>query len=73
MSRIAKQPIELPTGVELSVSGREVSARGPKGALSMTLHEAVELKQEDNVITLAPKDGRQSSLAVHFHAPRPGA
>ena len=64
MSRIAKQPIELPTGVELSVSGREVSARGPKGALSMTLHEAVELKQEDNVITLAPKDGRQSSLAV---------
>jgi large subunit ribosomal protein L6 len=64
MSRIAKKPIELPPGVELSVNGREVSAKGPKGVLSMTLHDAVELKQEDKVVTLAPKDSRQSSLAV---------
>ncbi len=64
MSRIAKKPIELPSGVEFSVNGREVSAKGPKGNLSVTLHEAVELKQEDNVITLSPKDARQSSLAV---------
>ncbi|NCF36581.1 MAG: 50S ribosomal protein L6 [Gammaproteobacteria bacterium] len=64
MSRIAKQPIELPNGVEFSVNGREVSAKGPKGNLSVTLHDAVELKQEDNVITLSPRDGRQSSLAV---------
>ncbi len=64
MSRIAKQPIELPSGVEFSVSGREVSAKGPKGSLSMTLHDAVELKQEDNLVTLSPKDKRQSSLAV---------
>ena len=64
MSRIAKKPIELPNGVEFNVSGREVSAKGPKGQLAVTLHDAVELKQEDNVITLAPKDERQSSLAV---------
>lgn len=64
MSRIAKQPIDLPNGVEFSVNGREVSARGPKGNLSVTLHAAVELKQEDNVVTLSPRDDRQSSLAV---------
>ena len=64
MSRIAKKPIELPNGVEFSVNGREVSAKGPKGNLSVTLHDAVELKQEDNVVTLQPKDNRQSSLAV---------
>ena len=64
MSRIAKKPIELPSGVEFSVNGREVSAKGPKGKLSVTLHAAVELKQEDNVLILSPKDGRQSSLAV---------
>ena len=64
MSRIAKKPIELPNGVELSVNEREVSAKGPKGNLSVTLHDAVELKQEDNVLTLSPRDQRQSSLAV---------
>ena len=45
MSRIAKKPIELPNGVEFSINGREVSAKGPKGNLSVTLHDAVELKQ----------------------------
>ena len=37
MSRIAKKPIELPSGVEFSVSGREVSAKGPKGNLELRL------------------------------------
>ena len=64
MSRIAKKPIELPNGVEFSVNGREVSAKGPRGNLSVMLHDAVELKQEDKVITLSPRDDRQSSLAV---------
>ena len=64
MSRIAKKPIELPKGVEFSINGREVSAKGPKGSLSVTLHDAVELIQEDNVLTFSPRDSRQSSLAV---------
>jgi large subunit ribosomal protein L6 len=64
MSRIAKKPIEVPTGVEFSQNGREVSAKGPKGFLTVTLHDAVELTREDNVLTLAPRDSRQSSLAV---------
>ena len=64
MSRIAKKPIELPNGVEFKFDGREVSAKGPKGNLSVTLHDAVELKQEDNVVTLSPKNNSQSALAV---------
>ncbi len=64
MSRIAKKPIELPNGVEFKFDGREVSAKGPKGNLSITLHDAVELKQEDNVVTLSPKNNSQSALAV---------
>jgi large subunit ribosomal protein L6 len=64
MSRIAKKPIELPSGVEFSVSGSQVSVKGPKGFLTVTLHDAVKLTQEDNVITLSPKDERQSSIAV---------
>ena len=64
MSRIAKKPIELPKGVELSIKGREVSAKGPKGFLTVTLHDAVELTQEDNILSFSPRDSRQSSLAV---------
>jgi large subunit ribosomal protein L6 len=64
MSRIAKKPIELPAGVEFSVNGREVYAKGPKGALSLTLHDAVELTQDGQVLNLAPRDALQSSLAV---------
>ena len=64
MSRIAKKPIELPNGVEFSVSGRQVSAKGPKGALAVTLHDAVDLKQDGNTVSLSPRDSRQSSLAI---------
>jgi large subunit ribosomal protein L6 len=64
MSRIAKKPIEMPDGVEFSMNGRVVSAKGPKGVLSLTLHDAVELTQQDKVLTLAPRDARKSSLAV---------
>ncbi len=64
MSRIAKKPIEIPNGVEFKVDGREVSAKGPKGQLSVTLHDSVELKQDDKLVTLAPKDGSQAAMAV---------
>ncbi len=64
MSRIAKQPVEVPGGVELSISGREISAKGPKGKLSVTLPDVVELEQVDNVLTFSPKDDRKSSMAV---------
>lgn len=64
MSRIAKKPIEIPAGVDFSINGREVSAKGPKGKLSITLHQTVELKYEDNIVTLSPRDSHQSSLAI---------
>lgn len=64
MSRIAKQPIEIPGGVELSINGRELSAKGPKGSLSMTLHDSVNVKNEDNVLTFTPNDNKKSSMAV---------
>ncbi len=64
MSRIAKKPIDIPNGVDFSVNGREISAKGPKGFLSITLHDAVELNFKDNVVTLSPRDQRQSTMAV---------
>lgn len=64
MSRIAKKPVEIPGGVELTINGRELTAKGSKGTLSVTLHDDVEVSQEDNVLSFSPRDDRKSSMAV---------
>ena len=64
MSRIAKKPVEIPGGVELTISGRELTAKGSKGTLSMILHDDVEVSQEANVLSFAPRDDRKLSMAV---------
>lgn len=56
MSRIGKRPVEIPSGVQVSVDGSRVSAKGPKGELAMALVDEVDLKQEDNAIAILPKD-----------------
>ena len=61
MSRVAKQPVDLPKGVTITVSGQEVSAKGPKGNLSVVLHSSVQVAQEEGQLTVSPikesKDG----------------
>jgi large subunit ribosomal protein L6 len=64
MSRIAKQPVELPQGVELRTSPGEVSVKGPKGELSIKLNSEVALKVEGNVVTFEPKSGSRFSTAI---------
>lgn len=64
MSRIAKSPVELPSGVEASVKGQQISVKGSKGSLEMSLHTSVEVKQEDNVLTFAARDGAKFSRAM---------
>ncbi len=57
MSRIAKQPIEIPTGVEVAVDGRSLTVKGKKGSLQHELHPAVDLQQADNVLSFLPREG----------------
>ncbi|MEM8788581.1 MAG: 50S ribosomal protein L6 [Pseudomonadota bacterium] len=57
MSRIGKRPIELPSGVTATVSGQSVEVKGPKGVRSFTATDDVDLKLEDNAITVAPRGG----------------
>lgn len=64
MSRIAKQPVEIPKGVEIKIDGLKVTAKGSKGTLSTMLHKDVEIKQEDNVLNFSPRDARKSSMAL---------
>ncbi len=64
MSRIAKKPIELPAGVSVNVDGQTISAKGPKGELSLTLHDSVTFEQSDNVLTFKPVEQDHSSIAM---------
>ena len=64
MSRIAKEPIELPKGVEFSQSGTTVSFKGAKGTLAMELNSEVEISQEDNVLSVKPRSGSRFAVAI---------
>jgi len=64
MSRIAKSPVELPSGVEFSQSGSVVTMKGSKGTLSLELNSEVELTVEDNALTVKPRSGSRFATAV---------
>ena len=54
MSRVAKQPISLPKGVEFKNQDNNLSVKGPKGTLSLAQPSGVEIKLEDGVLNLSP-------------------
>jgi len=64
MSRIANNPVNIPSGVEVKLSASEISVKGSKTTLAMPVNSDVEVKQEDNVLTFAPKDGSKKSNAM---------
>ncbi len=64
MSRVAKNPVELPKGVEFAISGQEVTVKGAKGSLQRDVHASVKVEQNDNVLTFAPKDGSKAAMAM---------
>jgi large subunit ribosomal protein L6 len=64
MSRIANKPVEIPSGVEININGQSMSVKGKNGAMTMDVHEKVEVRQEDNVISFNGKDGVDGSVAM---------
>lgn len=58
MSRVAKNPITLPSGVEVTVSGQDLKVKGPKGELHFVLDADIQLKQDDNVLSIAWSDDK---------------
>ncbi|MEE9445411.1 MAG: 50S ribosomal protein L6 [Cocleimonas sp.] len=56
MSRIAKMPIELPSGVEANINGQNINIKGAKGAFDYVINDMVVLSKEDNAIIVKPKN-----------------
>ncbi|MBD3679256.1 MAG: 50S ribosomal protein L6 [Rhodobacteraceae bacterium] len=55
MSRIGKKPVELPSGVQASVSGQTIEVKGPKGTRSFTATDDVSLTVADNAVVVEPR------------------
>ncbi len=55
MSRIGKKPVELPSGVEASVSGQTVTVKGPKGSREFTATDDVTITIDGNVVSVEPR------------------
>lgn len=55
MSRIGKQPVELPSGVTASVSGQTIEIKGPKDTQSFTATDDVTLSVEENKVVVTPR------------------
>src|SRR5262249_5457130 len=65
MSRIGRMPVTVPSGVDVSISGREVVVKGPKGTLSMQVASPIEVSQADGVITVTRPSDEGEVRALH--------
>jgi large subunit ribosomal protein L6 len=65
MSRIGKNPIEIPSGVEVSVGASEIQVKGPKGTLTTAVHPAVAYSIEDGKVSVARADDTREARAQH--------
>ena len=66
MSRIGRLPIAVPVGVEVKLDGRNVDVTGPKGALSMTIAEPLEIaKNDEGQLQVARPNDERESRSLH--------
>jgi large subunit ribosomal protein L6 len=65
MSRIGKLPIPVPSGVEVTINGAEVTVKGPKGTLSHRVVEPIVVEQEDGQLLVRRPDDERDSKARH--------
>ena len=67
MSRIAKAPVSVPSGVEVKIENGTVVAKGPNGQLSMDLTPGINISQEDGVLSVT-MDSEEGRMSKHMHS-----
>ena len=68
MSRIGKNPIPVPSGVDVSIDGSSVSVKGPKGQLSWTMPEDLVIDRDgDQLLVTRPDDERRHRALAACH------
>ena len=65
MSRIGKQPVMIPSGVEVKMDKQKITVKGPKGSLDLNVHRYINVKLDDKEVKISPKDvKKQGSKAL---------
>ena len=64
MSRIAKNPVIVPAGVDVTISGQDISIKGGKGQLSFSVHKDVEVVREGDELRVATRAKGKSAIAL---------
>jgi large subunit ribosomal protein L6 len=64
MSRVAKNPIVLPQGVDVALSAEKISVKGPLGSISILANPAVRVEQEGSALVCKPVDGAENANAL---------
>jgi len=65
MSRIGRMPVAIPSGVDVTIDGRQVTVKGPKGTLSLEVVQPIEVKQADGTITVSRPSDEGEIRALH--------
>jgi large subunit ribosomal protein L6 len=65
MSRIGRTPVAIPVGVDVTISGRQVTVKGPRGELSMQVAEPIEVSQSDGTVTVTRPSDEGDIRALH--------
>ena len=65
MSRIGKIPVEIPSGVEVSIDGNVVTVKGPKGTLNKEFSSLAEVEIADNQVVIKPSNNSRSANAIY--------
>jgi large subunit ribosomal protein L6 len=66
MSRIGKLPIPVPTGVDVTIDGRDVTVKGPKGTLSHSISAPIDIgRDDDGTLRVLRPDDERTSKALH--------
>ena len=65
MSRIGKEPISVPSDVQVSIEGRSVGVTGPKGSLDLDLPGEINVRQEDSTVLVERPNDDRKNKALH--------
>ena len=65
MSRIGRLPITVPSGVDVTIDGRQVTVKGPKGSLTRTLHPDMRVSQEDGSLVVTRPTEQKTHKQLH--------